>query len=49
MSSYSSFVFVVLTSDKSRDGSYLGKILEGFTLAQNDAEEKMVRILNGFF
>ncbi|XP_075906817.1 G patch domain-containing protein 1 isoform X3 [Nelusetta ayraudi] len=28
--------------DKSRDGSYLGKILEGFTLAQKDAEEKTI-------
>lgn len=38
----------VFTLDKSRDGSYLGKILEGFTLAQKDAEEKTVRILNSF-
>uniref|UniRef100_H2MWV6 G patch domain containing 1 n=1 Tax=Oryzias latipes TaxID=8090 RepID=H2MWV6_ORYLA len=28
--------------DRSRDASYLGKILEGFTLAQNPLEEKQV-------
>lgn len=41
--------FFVLTSVTSRDGSYLGKILEGFTLAQKDPEEKTVRTLSGFF
>lgn len=47
--SYSSDVFDVLTAGNSRDGQYLGKILEGFTLAEKEPEEKMVRILNGFF
>uniref|UniRef100_A0A1A8D5F1 G patch domain containing 1 n=1 Tax=Nothobranchius kadleci TaxID=1051664 RepID=A0A1A8D5F1_NOTKA len=28
--------------DKSKDASYLGKILEGFTLAQNPPEEKVI-------
>ncbi|XP_034535760.1 G patch domain-containing protein 1 isoform X2 [Notolabrus celidotus] len=28
--------------DKSRDASYLGKILEGFTLAQNPAKDKTI-------
>lgn len=31
-----------LSSDRSKDASYIGKILEGFTLAQNPAEEKTV-------
>ncbi|XP_074523404.1 G patch domain-containing protein 1 [Halichoeres trimaculatus] len=30
------------SKDKSRDASYLGKILEGFTLAQKPAEEKTI-------
>ncbi|XP_070825674.1 G patch domain-containing protein 1 isoform X2 [Chaetodon trifascialis] len=29
-------------TDKSRDASYLGKILEGFTLSQKPAEDKMI-------
>lgn len=48
MSSHSGCFFSFLALDKSRDGSYLGKILEGFTLAQKDAEEKTVRTLNSF-
>ncbi|KAG7239576.1 hypothetical protein INR49_028727 [Caranx melampygus] len=30
------------TKDRSRDASYLGKILEGFTLSQRPAEEKTI-------
>lgn len=33
-----------LFTDKSKDASYLGKILEGFTLGQNPAEEKTVSV-----
>lgn len=29
-------------TDKSKDATYLGKILEGFTLAQKPDEEKTV-------
>jgi len=38
-------LIVFLSAERSRDASYLGKILEGFTLAQKPAEEKMVSSL----
>lgn len=38
------FLLFVLFTEKNNDGSYLGKILEGFTLSQNPAEEKKVSI-----
>lgn len=36
----------LLFTDKSKDASYLGKILEGFTLAQKPAEDKTVSFFN---
>lgn len=39
-----SFLHLFLFTEKSRDASYLGKILEGFTLTQKPAEEKTVSI-----